>query len=345
MKLDKKILKGTVAFLLGILLGISGINHLVARAEANTSENIDGSNLYTKESVPIVCYGPWGEESSIEDKNEVDVEAIDLKAVENFQVSEEVFSTVARVKPNALKETLEPISSEDVSEIEDIESEEIAQGSAVDEIPVFPFEYENLGEMVIVAHNSRSNGGRTVNVDGMTVTINPNIVPYGSIVYIEGIGFRYNQQGNHSDNTSNVYVYFKDEAMVDEWNGAETKVYLVHDDADLDVLESTVMHAKNLGDFRLTAYCPCSSCCGQYGAPAQGKYGALGTYVYEGTTIAVDPKVVPYGTLLYIEGVGLRFASDCGGAIKTNRIDVYFSAHADARCFGVQTQNVWMITV
>jgi 3D (Asp-Asp-Asp) domain-containing protein len=49
---------------------------------------------------------------------------------------------------------------------------------------------------------------------------------------------------------------------------------------------------------------------------------------------------------MYIEGVGVGIASDCGGAIKGNRIDVYFRDHNEALVFGKgggYAHNVYII--
>ena len=87
---------------------------------------------------------------------------------------------------------------------------------------------------------------------------------------------------------------------------------------------------QELGNYSLTAYCPCKICCEQFAASPVNKTGAIGVGVYEGITVAVDPKKIPYGTKLYIEGVGVRIAADCGGAIKGNKIDVYYTSHKEA---------------
>ncbi len=65
--------------------------------------------------------------------------------------------------------------------------------------------------------------------------------------------------------------------------------------------------------------------------------------------IAVDPKVIPLGTKVYIEdpnGVynfGYALAADTGGAIKGNRIDVCVPTYNDAIQFGVRYLNVYVL--
>lgn len=52
--------------------------------------------------------------------------------------------------------------------------------------------------------------------------------------------------------------------------------------------------------------------------------------------IAVDPKVVPLGTKVWVEGYGEAIAGDIGGAIKGHRIDVFIPSYDNAMDWGVQ---------
>lgn len=65
-----------------------------------------------------------------------------------------------------------------------------------------------------------------------------------------------------------------------------------------------------------------------------GTRTASGTRVTEGRTIAVDKSVVPLGWWVYIEGIGFRKAEDTGGAIKGNKMDVYYDSLQSAKNFG-----------
>lgn len=93
---------------------------------------------------------------------------------------------------------------------------------------------------------------------------------------------------------------------------------------------------KSLGTFKLTAYCACSKCCGK-----SDGITASGTKAKQGRTIAVDPKQIPYGTKVVINGHTYT-AEDCGGGIGKNRIDVFFDSHKEALNFGVQHAEVFI---
>lgn len=69
-----------------------------------------------------------------------------------------------------------------------------------------------------------------------------------------------------------------------------------------------------------------------------------GTRATEGRTIAVDPAVVPLGSLVYIEGMGLRRAEDTGGKIRGARIDIYMEDLDQALHFGVQRLLLQVLT-
>ena len=110
----------------------------------------------------------------------------------------------------------------------------------------------------------------------------------------------------------------------------------------VEVIEETepveVSEPIYLGQFVLTAYCPCSHCCGQW---ADG-ITATGTTATQGRTIAVDPSVIPYGSEVIIND-HIYVAEDCGSSIDGNRIDVFFNDHDEAWDFGMQYANVYLV--
>jgi uncharacterized protein YabE (DUF348 family) len=56
--------------------------------------------------------------------------------------------------------------------------------------------------------------------------------------------------------------------------------------------------------------------------------------------IAVDPSIIPLGSKVHVEGYGYAVAADKGGAIKGNKIDVFFPSKSDAYRWGVKQVKV-----
>ena len=71
---------------------------------------------------------------------------------------------------------------------------------------------------------------------------------------------------------------------------------------------------------------------------------ATGTVPMSGRTVAVDPRVIPLGSKIHIEGVGERIAEDTGGKIKGKKLDLFLPSTRECREFGVQTQEVHLLT-
>lgn len=82
--------------------------------------------------------------------------------------------------------------------------------------------------------------------------------------------------------------------------------------------------------------------------PSAGSRTALGTRARIGA-VAVDPRVIPLGSKLYIESAdgfqsyGYAVAEDTGGAIKGNRIDLFYGSNAEARRFGRRNVVVYVL--
>ena len=88
--------------------------------------------------------------------------------------------------------------------------------------------------------------------------------------------------------------------------------------------------------YKITAYCPCSKCCGK----TTGRT-ASGTKAIAGRTVAASSKFA-FGTKLNIGG-HVYTVEDRGGAVKGNKIDIFVNSHAEALAWGVRYLNVSVV--
>lgn len=109
-------------------------------------------------------------------------------------------------------------------------------------------------------------------------------------------------------------------------------------------------------EMEVTGYCPCGICCGWkrswFGlgppvvasGPNKGRrkvvgQTASGTRARPGT-VAADTRVLPFGTVVYVEGYGWGRVEDRGGAIKGAKLDLFFKHHREALEWGRQRKRV-----
>jgi 3D (Asp-Asp-Asp) domain-containing protein len=91
-----------------------------------------------------------------------------------------------------------------------------------------------------------------------------------------------------------------------------------------------------------SAYTAGFTCTGKH--PWHPLYGitASGRRVEHGI-VAVDPRVIPLGTRLYVENYGFALAADTGSAIRGYKIDLFMYDLTDARRFGRRDITVWIL--
>ena len=105
--------------------------------------------------------------------------------------------------------------------------------------------------------------------------------------------------------------------------------------------QGKVLKFDSVGVFEATAYMTMP--------PYTYDTTATGTKVHVGS-VAVDPKVIPYGTKMYIVSVdgtlvyGEGTAEDCGPAIKNDRIDVFYHTFAECSIFARRDCYVYFLT-
>lgn len=113
-------------------------------------------------------------------------------------------------------------------------------------------------------------------------------------------------------------------------------------------LQSKVKSIETVSISISTAYCTCVKCCGIWSQDHPSRVGtdyvqktASGTIPTAGRTVAVDTDVIPFGTVLIIDGHEY-VAEDTGSAVNGNVIDIYFDSHESACEYGVQYKTIYI---
>ena len=117
----------------------------------------------------------------------------------------------------------------------------------------------------------------------------------------------------------------------------EKKVVTAAQDKIVEVGPKNVVNGMSYSkaiSAKVTAYTPYDAGC--TGITATGTKAGYGT-------VAVDPRVIPLGSKVYIPGYGTAIAADTGGAIKGNRVDVCYGSKSEAYGWGVRNATVYVL--
>lgn len=114
------------------------------------------------------------------------------------------------------------------------------------------------------------------------------------------------------------------------------------------VVNGQTVPYKKVLTCQATAYDLSFESCGKWpGSPGYG-ITASGTYAKPGT-VAVDPRVIPLGTRMYIVSTDGRYvygyctAEDTGGAIKGNKVDLFYNTRSECMQFGRRSVTVYIL--
>lgn len=147
------------------------------------------------------------------------------------------------------------------------------------------------------------------------------------------------------DKSQSITLNEREEVQVDTTQAQTVTVVQSTDETSSSSLVSAPVYAtadgnyEYVGEFTLTAYCPCPICCGAW-SNMENPTTASGTRATANRTVAVDTSVFPFGTEILINGQ-VYVAEDRGSAINGNHIDIFFSTHQEAVNFGKQKGSVY----
>lgn len=92
-----------------------------------------------------------------------------------------------------------------------------------------------------------------------------------------------------------------------------------------------------VGDWTITFYCDCAECVGQYAGLMQTASGNTPSAWY---TVAAGYSY-PFGTELYIEGLGYFVVQDRG--VPDGWADIYVNDHSEIPSYGMTTASVYIV--
>ena len=124
----------------------------------------------------------------------------------------------------------------------------------------------------------------------------------------------------------NTKAEIKQELIIEEKESISAKIYKIFNYTKVNSSSDQKESANELtylGEFLLTGYCDCPICQEEWVGTT-----ALGVAPTAEWTIAVDPDVIPLGSLVMINGHTYK-AEDVGGMINENHIDIFCSSHEE----------------
>ena len=104
---------------------------------------------------------------------------------------------------------------------------------------------------------------------------------------------------------------------------------------DAEMVEAIGTRWERLGRWKLSFYCPCHTCSGNWGHRTSS-----GATCVEGVTAAC--AILPPGTVVKIDGYGERVIQDTGSGVRGQHLDIFMESHKQCLNHGVKYREVWI---
>lgn len=167
-----------------------------------------------------------------------------------------------------------------------------------------------------------------------------NMEPYDTTVYISYRGGLNIRSVPSTDGEILGEYQFGDQVHVlkrgNGWLYTELGDYIW--ESSTTTQEPLASNLVSLGKFKVTAYCTCQKCIGKNW---KNPITRTGTRPVEGRTISVDPRIIPLGSKVVINGHEY-IAEDTGSGVKGKVVDMFIDGHQRALNWGVQYLEVYV---